>query len=111
MKQRLMSGTFATFVFFLITIAIPWAVISQPSASDAVACGRRLFNQSCAPCHDTLGTVAKSGPELKNLYRHQLRPADAAVGAIIKHGKGRMPGFSTFDQTQLADLLAYLKTL
>ncbi len=84
---------------------------SQEPLPPAVANGKRIFNQSCAACHDTLGTTTKSGPELKNYYRHQPRPADDTVRSIIQQGKGRMPAFSTLNKLQNDDLVAYLKTL
>jgi mono/diheme cytochrome c family protein len=102
---------FVIFIFFFLAAAIPPAVISQRSVPQAVANGKRTFNQSCAYCHDILGTSAKSGPGLKNYYRYQPRPADATVRTIIQQGKGRMPAFSTLDKLQIDDLVAYLKTL
>ena len=111
--MRLMSpaALFALFVFLYLAIAIPPAVISQGSAPQAAANGKHIFNQSCAACHDTLGTMTKSGPVLKNYYRHQPRPADAIVRTIIQQGKGRMPAFTTLNKLQVDDLVAYLKTL
>jgi mono/diheme cytochrome c family protein len=110
---RLMSpaALFALFVFLYLAIAIPPAVISQGSAPQAAANGKHIFNQSCAACHDTLGTMTKSGPALKNYYRHQPRSADAIVRTIIQLGKGRMPAFTTLNKLQVDDLVAYLKTL
>jgi mono/diheme cytochrome c family protein len=86
-------------------------VVSQNSVPPAAASGKRIFNQSCAACHDTLGATAKSGPELKNYYHHQPRPSDATVRTIIQQGKGKMPAFSTLRKSQADDLVAYLKTL
>ena len=111
--MRLMSpaALFALFVFLYLTVAIPSPVISQKSTPQAVVNGKRIFNQSCAACHDTLGTMTKSGPALKNYYRHQPRPADTIVRTIIQQGKGRMPAFTTLNKAQVDDLVAYLKTL
>lgn len=111
MKQLLPVALFAFPVFLYLAIAVPPAVISQKAVPQAVANGKRIFNQSCAACHDTLGTITKSGPGLKNYYRRQPRPADVTVRAIIQQGKGKMPAFSTLDKSQTADLVAYLKTL
>jgi mono/diheme cytochrome c family protein len=98
-------------ILFFLAIAIPPAVISQKSMPQTVANGKRTFNQSCTSCHDILGTTTKSGPGLKNYYRHQPSPADAAVRTIIQQGKGKMPAFSTLNKLQIDDLVAYLKTL
>lgn len=111
--MRLMSPEtlFALFVFLYLTVAIPPPVISQKSTPQAVVNGKHIFNQSCATCHDTLGTTTKSGPGLKNYYRHQPHPADATVRTIIQQGKGRMPAFRALNKLQTDNLVAYLKTL
>jgi mono/diheme cytochrome c family protein len=110
-KRSSPAALFAILVSLYIALAIPPAVISQSSAPHAVVNGKRIFNQSCAACHDTLGTMKKSGPALKNYYHHQPRPADAIVRAIIQQGKGKMPAFGTLNKLQVDDLVAYLKTL
>ena len=111
MRQVSPVVLFAGFIFFLLAIAIPPVVISQKSMPQAVTNGKRTFNQSCASCHDILGTSAKSGPGLKNYYHQRPRPADATVGTIIQQGKGKMPAFTNLDKLQIDDLVAYLKTL
>lgn len=111
MKQVSSAALSAILIFLYLAIATPPAVISQISAPQAVANGKHIFNQSCAACHDTLGTITKSGPALKNYYRHQPRPADAIVRTIIQQGKGRMPAFTMLNKLQVDDLVAYLKTL
>jgi len=110
-KQVSPAALFAIFLFLFLAIAIPPVVISQKSVPQAVANGKRNFNQSCAACHDTLGTTTKSGPGLKNYYGHQPHPADATVRTIIQQGKGKMPAFSTLNKSQIDDLVVYLKTL
>ena len=111
MKELSPVALFAIYVFICFVIAIPQAVLSQKSAPLAVANGKRIFDQSCAACHDTLGATAKSGPELKNYYHHQPRRSDATVRTIIQQGKGKMPAFSTLSKSQADDLVAYLQTL
>jgi mono/diheme cytochrome c family protein len=86
-------------------------VIPQRSAPQATADGKRIFNQSCSACHETLGRTTKSGPGLKDYYRRQPRPADATVSSIIQQGKGKMPAFTTLNKMQIDDLVAYIKTL
>ena len=111
MKQVSHAVLFAFLVFFFLASATPQAVISQKSVPQAVANGKRIFNQYCSACHDTLGATTKSGPELKDYYRRQPRPADATLRAIIQQGKGKMPAFSTLNKSQVDELVAYLKTL
>lgn len=110
MKHRSTAAQFTLFAFLLTAISAP-AQTSRRSAPGVVANGRRIFNQSCSACHDTVGATQKSAPELKNYYHRQAHPDDAAVRAIIQQGRGKMPGFSTLNPSQLNDLVAYLKTL
>lgn len=111
MKQVSLVALFAILVFLYLAIATPPPVISQKSTPQAVVNGKHIFNQSCATCHDTLATTTKSGPGLKNYYRHQPHPADATVRTIIQQGKGRMPAFTALNKLQTDNLVAYLKTL
>jgi mono/diheme cytochrome c family protein len=86
--------------------------LSAPETPAQAANGKRTFNQYCAACHDTReAATTKSGPVLRDYYRHQPHPSDSAVRRIIQQGKGRMPAFSTLDSSQLNNLIAYLKTL
>jgi mono/diheme cytochrome c family protein len=111
-KQISPTALVASFAFLFIALAISPAAIPQKPAAQAVANGQRIFNQSCATCHDAHGATAKSGPALKSYYRqHNPHPTDAAVRAIILDGKGKMPSFSTLNKSQTDDLVAYLKTL
>lgn len=102
---------FAILFVLAFAIALSPAGMSQKAVPEPVATGRRIFNQSCAACHDTTGTTTKSGPGLKNYDRHQPHRADATMRTIIQQGKGKMPGFTTLGKTQIDDLVAYLKTL
>lgn len=111
MKQISPTALFAIFAFHLLAMGIPRVAISQNSTTPSATNGRRIFNQSCAACHDTRGTTAKAGPGLKNYGRQQPGQVDATTRAIIRQGKGRMPGFSTLNRLQIDDLVAYLKTL
>ena len=111
MKQISRVAPWAFLVFLMLAIAIPSAVTPQGSASQAAAQGKHVFVQYCAACHDTLGTAAKPGTELKNYYRRQPYPTDTTVRTIIRQGRGKMPAFSTLNKSQVDELVAYLKTL
>jgi mono/diheme cytochrome c family protein len=94
-----------------IAMTLP-ASPAQRKVAARSASGQRLFVQYCAACHDTRGSMPKSGPPLKSYYHsHQPHPSDAAVRSIIQQGKGKMPAFSTLNQSQTDDLIAFLKTL
>jgi mono/diheme cytochrome c family protein len=110
-KNVLTASLIAIFAFLFLTVSALQAVISQDSVRPSAVSGKRIFNQSCSACHDTLGATPKSGPELKDYYRHQPLPTDATVRTIIQQGKGKMPAFSTLNTSRTDDLIAYLKTL
>ena len=57
MKTISPAALLAIFAFLYIAIVIPPAIISQKPAAQAVTNGQRIFNQSCAACHDTLGAT------------------------------------------------------
>lgn len=97
------------FASLFLAIAIPRFVMSQQSVPEAATNGKHRFNQSVAACHDTLGSASKTGPELKNYYRQEPRPADATVCSTIRQGRGKMPAFTTLNKTGVDDLLAYPK--
>jgi len=104
---------------FTICIACGWifAFVSFAQAprfkvSPAAAAGEKIFAQSCASCHEVNSRQQLVGPGLKSYYtEYHPSPVDAAVRKLIIGGKGTMPGFSNFTDTELADLIAYLKTL
>ncbi len=79
--------------------------------------GRRVFDAQCARCHEPYSASARKGPTLKNLYKKPYLPSgmpanDDRVSEVILRGRKMMPAFNeTINESQLADLLAYLKTL
>jgi mono/diheme cytochrome c family protein len=54
---------------------------------------------------------------LKGVYKKQFLPSgapanDERVGEVIRHGRRMMPGYAQiYDDRQIADVIAYLKTL
>jgi mono/diheme cytochrome c family protein len=81
------------------------------------AAGRHLYQQSCAPCHDTHSVPGQNGPHLKGLLKKQFLPSglpanERFVRQTILNGRNMMPavGVSLTPQ-ELDDLLAYLHTL
>jgi mono/diheme cytochrome c family protein len=82
------------------------------------AAGRRIYDDRCERCHEPYSTKDKKGPGLQGVFKHQYLSAsglpanDERVLDIISHGRKDMPGYSqVLTQQQMADLLAYLRTL
>ncbi|MEI9999521.1 MAG: cytochrome c [Verrucomicrobiota bacterium] len=81
-----------------------------PPAADApaeIARGHEYFAMSCVECHGD-DAHGDEGPDL-----HRLAISNARIAATIKHGvKGEMPTFARkYDDTQIAALIAYLRSL
>jgi mono/diheme cytochrome c family protein len=76
--------------------------------------GRRLYQQSCAACHDAHSVPGQNGPSLKGLFKKQFLPSglpsnERFVRQTILTGRNMMPAVGqSFTQQQLDDLLAYL---
>jgi mono/diheme cytochrome c family protein len=72
--------------------------------------GEHLFNQSCRVCHvKPQLNSAQYGPALS---KDSASGNPKAMHEVIANGTPRMPGFKyQFDQTQIAAIAAYLKTV
>lgn len=79
--------------------------------------GVSLFNSKCSGCHFADKEANKIGPGLKNILKKEKLPSSrrpANIGNIKKQLKTpiiSMPSFASLSEQELADLLAYLKTL
>lgn len=68
--------------------------------------GETLFKQVCATCHGADAQGAAIGVALVD--RHILqRPADFAN--MVRKGRGRMPGLPSYQDADIAAMLAYLR--
>jgi len=91
---------------------------SQNASLRAHEAGARLFEGACASCHDPqFGSLAGTRPSLAlNSNLHSAVPTNAIRALLdgvnvpsLAH-RGAMPSFRTsFDDRQIADLLAYLQ--
>jgi mono/diheme cytochrome c family protein len=81
------------------------------------AAGRRVFDQTCGPCHLAYSSSGAKGPGLKGLFKKQSLPSglpvnDQFVERTIIGGRGMMPPFgSSLTQDDVTALMAYLHTL
>jgi mono/diheme cytochrome c family protein len=71
------------------------------------ASGEALFGETCFTCHGADGAGTDRAPSLYD--RVPMRPDESLVRTLVQ-GRGAMPDWGeTFDDGQLADLLAYLR--
>jgi len=78
--------------------------------TDTQKLGRSLFVQSCGVCHlKPQLTAVQFAPVLS---KDSLGGNESTMREVITNGTPRMPGFRyQFDQTQIAAIAAYLKTV
>jgi mono/diheme cytochrome c family protein len=94
----------------VVVFAAAHASAQQPQLNDTQKLGQTLFVQSCGVCHLTPQLNApRFAPALS---RDSASGNENAMRQIITDGSPRMPGFKyTFDETQIAAIASYLKTV
>ena len=81
------------------------------------ASGRRVFDRTCARCHDAYSSRGKQGPPLKGIFKRKYFPSglpanDERMSDVILMGRAKMPSFrAELTDAELQDLIAYLHTL
>ncbi len=85
------------------------------AAGDAAA-GKAVFQQHCSPCHgqDAMGNtpVAKAFNADLNLHDQKAQSLkDSEIADIIKNGKGKMPKPPGVNESDIPNLIAYIRTL
>ena len=77
--------------------------------------GAAVYRVKCGKCHYPTSTKPLNGPGLQALTKLKAMPSgappnDERMTYVTLHGRNMMPGTQLTDD-QLADLLAYLRTL
>jgi mono/diheme cytochrome c family protein len=89
---------------------------SPVQAGDAGA-GAVLYARQCGSCHFADSAESKVGPGLKGLFAADKMPFSAKpateenVRQQLLRPAGRMPAFASLSEREIADLVAYLRTL
>lgn len=89
----------------------------KPAPSAAVARGEKVYDAQCEICHFDHSTKKKIGPGLKGLmargkFSDGKKVDDESLRIWIEKGGKDMPGFNdSLNDTEIRDLIAYLKTL
>lgn len=94
------------------------ALVVSPAALAAgdAAAGKTVFQQHCSPCHgaDAAGNtpVAKAFNADLNLHDQKAQSLkDSEIAEIIKNGKGKMPKPPGVNESDIPNLIAYIRTL
>lgn len=85
-------------------------------AAPAEVNGARLFQRNCAACHGALGRgdgPSSSAARPANLADPavQQRLDQAAFVAVVREGRGVMPGFARLSEAELNALYEHFRTL
>lgn len=108
MRRRLLTAALIVPALVLGACGADPATSSIASLSADVTAGKTLYATNCASCH---GSDAASGSANKNVANEVQSNASAAIGTILS-GDGQMPSFaSTLSDQEIADVVAYIKTL
>jgi quinoprotein glucose dehydrogenase len=70
--------------------------------------GRGLYLSQCSVCHQD--NMAGSPPQFPSLVGVADRVSRAEITDVIRHGKGRMPGFPNLVEDQVSAVVEYLMT-
>ncbi len=108
-----MLGRVGLALLLLAAVAPPSFAQQAPdpaSLNETQRTGQKLFYQSCGVCHTKPQiTSAQYGPVLS---KASAGGREDVLRELIANGTPRMPGFKHhFDSTQIAAIVAYLKTV
>ncbi len=90
---------------------------AQPPPQGSAEKGAALFKSKCLSCHFTDSEESKQGPGLKNILKKEKLPFSKRPSSIenikkqLKKPFLTMPSFVSLSEQEIADLIAYLKTL
>ena len=94
-------------------ISVPAQIPHQGNAEKGAA----LFKSKCVSCHFADKEESKHGPGLKNVLKKEKLPFSKRPSSIenirkqLKTPFLTMPSFVSLSEQEIADLIAYLKTL
>jgi cytochrome c551/c552 len=93
-----------------VTPAPGGAATTAPAGGGATGnaqAGLVVFNANgCVACHPNGGRQAGVGPRLQGTARD-----NAYITNVIKNGRGTMPAYPQLNDTQINDLIAYMRSL
>lgn len=104
----------ATKIGFILVLLLGLGVKSVVAAEPNVERGKMLAQTNCAKCHSidkvTLSPLSIAPPFRTLHEKYPVESLQEALAEGIQTGHPTMPQFR-FDRDQVADFIAYLKTL
>lgn len=108
MKRWLTPG-----LILLLVVAVPLLVAAKGDATK----GKAVYEKRCATCH---GKAGEGNANMAKMLKVTLRPlgskevqakSDADLKKIITEGTGKMKGIKDIQPGDIANVIAYLRTL
>lgn len=93
------------------------ATVEVRADRESVRRGKKLFEESCAFCHDPYSTKGSAGPGLKGLLRNPTLPVSKKastpenITAQLQKPYKDMPSFENLQEEDIVHLIAFLNTL
>jgi mono/diheme cytochrome c family protein len=117
-KKRFWVLPMAASVILMAVACQPEPAPPKPKAMTAAEVhGERLYKTACSSCHHSDSTAPLHGPGMQGILKSRFLPSgapanDERVHEVIVRGRRTMPGFGqVFDESQIRDLIAYMRTL
>jgi len=97
-----------TGIFYVNSNDLAWTgrLAETTPAEMAQNSPKGIYTSQCSVCHGD--NMAGSPPAIPSLIELNQRMSSKQVAAIVRSGKGRMPGFSNFNEDQMSLLLSYV---
>jgi cytochrome c6 len=104
-----MNVRIRTAAMFLLAASIAAPVFAQSAGADT-------YKAKCAMCHGPDGTASTGMGKAMNIPSFkdpaQVKATDAALIAITKDGKGKMPAYNgKLTDDQIKDVVSFIRTL
>jgi cytochrome c2 len=107
--------------YFLLQAALtgspPSPASAAPRLQGSIDLGRESFGRHCASCHNADSEESKLGPGLKGMFQKDRLPASGRpvteenLRQQLAAPYRSMPAFGHLPEREVADLIAYLKSL
>ncbi len=116
MKIYRTASTAACVVFAGLFVTWMFATVPAGAAGDAAA-GKTVYSNKCLICHGATGDGATGYAKAMKLQPAQLssdqvqKKTDAELKKIIVEGSGKMKPIKSLSDDDIANVIAYLRTL
>lgn len=104
-------------LFVAVALMLVFAVAGPQAAPGDAAAGKTVYSKKCAMCHGADGVAKES---MAKMLKVEIRPLgskevqgakDEEISKIITGGKGKMKPVAGLSDADVANLVAFVRTL